>query len=218
MIFMNKKQDVLNKLVEFLDRNYSDAECTLKFSSPFQLLIATILSAQCTDERVNKVTQVLFDKCERPEHFLHISLEELMEVIKPTGFYRNKAKNIKKLTSILMEQFKGDVPADINELIKLPGVGRKTANVVLGNCFGIKGVVVDTHVQRILKRLGIVDKEDPEKIEYIIMQLIPDVNWTKWSHQMIAFGRDICKAKKPECMRCNLRSICVYYNNLDYMK
>jgi endonuclease-3 len=215
---MNKKQDVLNKLVELLDRNYSDAECTLKFSSPFQLLIATILSAQCTDERVNKVTQVLFDKCERPEHFLHISLEELMEVIKPTGFYRNKAKNIKKLTSILMEQFKGDVPADINELIKLPGVGRKTANVVLGNCFGIKGVVVDTHVQRILKRLGIVDKEDPEKIEYIIMQLIPDVNWTKWSHQMIAFGRDICKAKKPECMRCNLRSICVYYNNLDYMK
>lgn len=217
-MFMNKKQDVLNKLVEFLDRNYSDAGCTLKFSSPFQLLIATILSAQCTDERVNKVTQVLFDKCERPEHFLHISLEELMEVIKPTGFYRNKAKNIKKLTSILMEQFKGDVPADINELIKLPGVGRKTANVVLGNCFGIKGVVVDTHVQRILKRLGIVDKEDPEKIEYIIMQLIPDVNWTKWSHQMIAFGRDICKAKKPECMRCNLRSICVYYNNLDYMK
>ena len=113
-----------------------------------------------------------------------------------------------------MDQYKGNVPADINELIKLPGVGRKTANVVLGNCFGIKGVVVDTHVQRILRRLGVVDKEDPEKIEYTIMQLIPDVDWTKWSHQMIAFGRDKCKAKKPDCMRCNLRNICIYYNNL----
>ena len=214
MMFMNKKQDVLNILVEFLDKNYSDAGCTLKFGSPFQLLIATILSAQCTDEQVNKVTQVLFNRCERPEDFLHIPLEDLMEIIKPTGFYRNKAKNIKKLTSILMDQYKGNVPADINELIKLPGVGRKTANVVLGNCFGIKGVVVDTHVQRILRRLGVVDKEDPEKIEYTIMQLIPDVDWTKWSHQMIAFGRDKCKAKKPDCMRCNLRNICTYYNNL----
>jgi endonuclease-3 len=181
--------------------------------TPFQLLIATILSAQCTDERVNKVTNELFRKYSLPEDFLNISIDELMEQIKSTGFYRNKANNIKKLVNILVEKYNGEVPDNIDALVKLPGVGRKTANVVLGNCFGIKGVVVDTHVQRLVKRLNLVESEDPEKIEYEIMNLLPQVNWTKWSHQMIAFGRDICKAKKPECFRCNLRQYCRYFKS-----
>ena len=210
---MNNKEKITSSLVEFLDEHYYEAKCSLNYKTPFQLLIATILSAQCTDERVNKVTNELFHKFSRPENFLNVSIDELMNLIRPTGFYRNKANNIKKLVSILVEKYRGEVPCDIDELVKLPGVGRKTANVVLGNCFGIKGVVVDTHVQRIVKRLNLVDSEVPEKIEYEIMNLLPQVDWTKWSHQMIAFGRDLCKAKKPECFRCKLRQHCKYFKN-----
>lgn len=210
---MNNKEKIANNLVEFLDEHYYNAQCSLSYRTPFQLLIATILSAQCTDERVNKVTNELFRKYSLPEDFLNISIDELMEQIKSTGFYRNKANNIKKLVNILVEKYNGEVPDNIDALVKLPGVGRKTANVVLGNCFGIKGVVVDTHVQRLVKRLNLVESEDPEKIEYEIMNLLPQVNWTKWSHQMIAFGRDICKAKKPECFRCNLRQYCRYFKS-----
>lgn len=211
---IEKKKEVLNKLVEFLNEKYGNATCSLHYNTPFQLLIATILSAQCTDERVNKVTKELFNRCKTPEDFVELPLDELLKIIKPTGFYNNKAKNIKKLASILVEKYNGDVPKNIDELVKLPGVGRKTANVVLGNCFGIRGVVVDTHVQRIVKRLGIVDYDDPVKIEYTIMELLPHVDWTKWSHQMIAFGRDICKAKHPECTRCNLRHACNYFKKV----
>jgi endonuclease-3 len=207
----SKNDNVINKLINFLELHYKTARCSLNYSTPFQLLVATILSAQCTDERVNKVTSVLFKKYKEPRDFLNISLEELMTIIKPTGFYRNKAKNIKELSSILVEKYKGEVPSNIEDLVKLPGVGRKTANVVLGNCFGIRGVVVDTHVQRIVQRLGIVNTDKPEKIEFELMRLMPNVNWTKWSHQMIAFGRDVCKAKKPECFRCELRQDCSYY-------
>lgn len=210
---MNDNKYIADKLVEFLDEHYGEAKCSLNYKTPFQLLIATILSAQCTDERVNKVTNELFQKFSRPEDFLDASIDELMEIIKPTGFYRNKARNIKKLVNILVEKYKGEVPDNIDALVSLPGVGRKTANVVLGNCFGIKGVVVDTHVQRIVKRLNLVESENPEKIEYEIMNLLPHVDWTKWSHQMIAFGRNLCKAKKPECFRCNMRQYCRYFKN-----
>ena len=211
---IDKKKEILDKLVSFLNERYDDAKCTLNYTTPFQLLVATILSAQCTDERVNKVTKKLFSRVETPEQFVDLPLEELIEIIRPAGFYNNKSRNIKKLSSLLVEKYKGEVPKSIDELVKLPGVGRKTANVVLGNCFGIKGVVVDTHVQRIVKRLGIVNCDDPVKIEHAIMELLPQIDWTKWSHQMIAFGRDICKAKTPECAICNLRNGCNYFKKL----
>ncbi|MGA1863133.1 endonuclease III [Deferribacter thermophilus] len=209
---MINRKEIAEKFVKYLDENFANSKCSLNYENPFQLLIATILSAQCTDERVNKVTAALFKKYKNFEDFKNADLEEIMEDIRPTGFFRNKAKNIKKLSEVILERYKGVIPVDINELVKLPGIGRKTANVLLGNCFNTPGIVVDTHVKRISQRLGLTDNDNPDKIEQDLMEVIPKEKWTKWSHQVIDFGRKICSAKKPKCDICEMRDVCKFAN------
>ncbi|MDY6820837.1 MAG: endonuclease III [Deferribacterota bacterium] len=209
---MEDKVSIANKLIDFLNSKFPNAKCSLNYNNPFQLLVATILSARCTDERVNKVTEKIFKKYNSPQAFANAPLSELSEDIKPTGFYKNKSKNIKELSSIIVKKFSGQVPSAMDELLTLPGVGRKTANVVLGNCFSKPALVVDTHVKRVVKRLGIVNSDDPDKIEKELMNILGEKTvWTKWSHQVIAFGREICKARKPLCHKCPLQDYCKYY-------
>lgn len=199
------------KVLEFLDKKYPDASCSLEYKTPFELLVATILSAQCTDERVNKVTKQLFKRYNTPEDFANADLENLKQLVKPTGFFNNKAKNIKNMAITLVKDFNSKVPETMDKLIKLPGVGRKTANVILGNFYNPEGVVVDTHVKRITHRLGLTKNSDPEKIEKDLMNILPKDRWNIFSHQMILFGRDICSARKPECYICQLSEICDFY-------
>jgi endonuclease-3 len=180
----------------------------LYYKNPFELLAATILSAQCTDKQVNTVTKVLFEKLKTPKDFAKVSLETLEELVRPTGFFRNKAKSIKKCASMLVENYDSEVPSRLDELVKLPGVGRKTANVVLGAAFGIQGIVVDTHVGRISKRLGLTENKDPVKIEFDLMEIIPQKEWSDFSLQLIFFGRAVCKARKPACPTCPLYDLC----------
>jgi len=206
------RQERATTLTNFLKNKYSNAKCTLNYINPLELLIATILSAQCTDKRVNIVTRELFAKYKSIQDYAYADIDELMIDIKSTGFYRNKAANIKKLSLELMENRAGNIPEVIDDLIKLPGVGRKTANVVLGNCFDKPGVVVDTHVKRIVNRIGLVTSNDPVQIEFELMDLIHGTNWTMWSHQMIAFGREICMAKAPKCVSCYINKICYFYS------
>lgn len=205
---LNSKIDIVLK---FLDEKYPDAGCSLHYKNPFELLVATILSAQCTDERVNKVTEGLFLRYSTPEDFAGIDPEELKELIKPTGFFNNKAKNIKNMAIMLLGEFDSKVPDNIENLTKLPGVGRKTANVILGNFYTPQGVVVDTHVKRVTHRLGLTKNSDPEKIEKDLMDLLPKNRWNLFSHQMILFGRETCSARKPACERCFLNGICEFY-------
>jgi len=193
-----------------LDRLYPDAATSLKFSNPLELLISTILSAQCTDERVNLVTKQLFRKYQSVEDFAKADLETLEEDIRPTGFFRNKARNIKKCCQAILEQFGGEIPSNLDELVKLPGVGRKTANVVLGGAFGIPSVVVDTHVSRVSQRLGLTRNRDAEKIEFDLRKRVPQSRWTTFSHQLIQHGRKICTARKPKCLKCSLDKWCKY--------
>ena len=200
----------VKSILKILDELYPDAECSLVFHDPLQLLISTILSAQCTDERVNKVTPALFDKYRSAKAFAEAPLEELEQEVKSTGFYHNKALAIRETCKILDNQFAGKVPADLEALVKLPGIGRKTANVVLGNSFGIPGIVVDTHVGRVSARLGLTGEKDPDKIERNLMALIPKEKWIKFSHQLIQHGRRICIARKPKCSICPLRPHCIY--------
>src|SRR5207302_1415897 len=196
-------------IIEELRRLYPDAKCSLNFSNPLELLIATQLSAQCTDERVNMVTVDLFKKYRSVEDFATVSQEELEQDIKSTGFYRNKAKNVRAASQRIITAYGGEVPRTMEEILTLPGVARKTANVVLGNAFGIpSGVVVDTHVQRITNRLDLTRNEDPKKIEQDLMQVIPKDKWILFSHQIIWHGRRICQARKPKCLECNLESLC----------
>ena len=202
----------VQKILETLDRLYPDARCSLNFSNPLELLVATILSAQCTDERVNEVTKDLFRKYRSAEDYARVSQEELEKDIRPTGFYKNKAKSLRGCCKQLVEKFGGRVPADLDELVKLPGIGRKTANVVLGAAFGIPGIVVDTHVKRISRRLGFTAEKDPVKIEFDLMKIVPRERWTKFSHQMIYHGRAVCKARNPLCDECALREYCDYYS------
>jgi endonuclease-3 len=188
---------------------YPDAKCSLNFSSPFELLIATILSAQCTDERVNLVTPALFARYLNAAAFMAAPIEDVEQAIKSTGFYRNKARNIQGACRIIVEEFGGRVPSTIPELLRLPGVARKTANVVLGNAFGIvEGVVVDTHVGRISRRLGFTVKEDPAKVEADLMRLLPREAWLDFVHQAIWHGRAVCTAQKPRCPSCLLAPNC----------
>lgn len=195
--------------VDGLRETYGDAQCALTHSNPFELLVATILSAQCTDERVNLVTPALFARCPTPREMSRIPLSELEQLIQSTGFFRNKAKNLQACSLALVEQHAGDVPRDLESLVRLPGVGRKTANVVLGTAFGIPtGVVVDTHVQRITRRLGLSSETTPEKIELDLMGLLPKDEWINYSHRMIHHGRKICKARKPLCEPCPLATFC----------
>jgi endonuclease-3 len=192
-----------------LDEAYPEAICELKHGSPFELLIATILSAQCTDVRVNQVTETLFKKYRNPQAFAYATPSDLETEIRPTGFFRNKTKSIMRASKELVEKFHGEVPRDMNELLTLPGVARKTANVVLGTAYGIaSGVVVDTHVIRLTQRLDLTRNEDPKKIEQEMMEIIPKDRWIKFSHQLIWHGRRVCYARKPNCAQCNLESIC----------
>ena len=195
--------------LKILKKKYPDAHCALEFKNAFQLLIATILSAQCTDERVNIVTKQLFKKYKNPQQLADESVENIEEVIRSTGFYKNKAKNIKACCEILTQKYQGVVPQNMDQLVELPGVGRKTANVVLGNAYGIaSGVVVDTHVTRLSNRLGWVRTEDAVKIEHILNRLCPQQDWVMLSHYLIAHGRQTCKARNPQCQDCFLSKDC----------
>jgi endonuclease III len=192
-----------------LDEAYPAATCELKHENPFQLLISTILSAQCTDVRVNEVTQTLYKKYTSPESFAYANPSELEQEIRPTGFFRNKTKSIMGASKEIVEKFGGKVPRTMEEILTLPGVARKTGNVVLGTAYGIAaGVVVDTHVMRLSRRLDLTKHEDPKKIEQDLMHVIPQDKWIMFSHQLIWHGRRVCFARKPKCVDCNLESLC----------
>ena len=203
------KKERAKKICTALRRTYPNAHCELNFSNPLQLLIATILSAQCTDKRVNIVTAELFKKYRNAKDFAEAPLGEIEEAVKTTGFFRNKAKNIKACCAALVEKFDGEVPRTMDELHALAGVGRKTANVVLGNAFGINvGVVVDTHVTRLCNRLGLTKQADAVKLEQELMKLVPQKNWTLFSHWLIWHGRRRCDARKPDCANCEIQNLC----------
>ncbi len=204
------KEKVKN-ILKILDEHYPNVRVALNYTNPLELLIATILSAQCTDERVNQITPYLFKKYPTAKDYATADLKTLEEDIKPTGFYKNKAKHIKECCQVLVEKYHGQVPANLEILTKLPGIGRKTANVVLGNAFDIPGIVVDTHVRRVAKRLGLTKHQDALKIEKDLMQLIPKEKWTKFSLQLTWHGRRICKARNPQCNKCPLHKWCNEY-------
>lgn len=206
---MQKKQRV-TKIMEELDRLYPNAGCSLMYNDPLQLLIATQLAAQCTDERVNIVTKDLFKKYKNAKDFANADLKILEQEIRSTGFYRNKARNIIACCKKIVEQYKGEVPGSMEELLTLPGVGRKTANVVLGDVFNIPGIVVDTHAKRLSNRLGLTKEQDPTKIEFDLMKIIPKKSWTKFSHQLVFHGRAVCNARKPKCEECSIKPYCVF--------
>ncbi len=199
----------LQQIFAALDKLFPRAECALRHENAFQLLVATILSAQCTDERINKVTPELFRKCPAPPDYVALPQEDLEQVIRSTGFFHNKAKNIIGAATKIVQDFHGEVPRTMEELLSLPGVARKTANVVLGTAFGIaSGVVVDTHVFRIANRLKLTKEKTPEKVEQDLMKIVPQDRWISFAHQLIWFGRKICDARKPLCAECPLESLC----------
>jgi endonuclease-3 len=199
----------LRAILAKLDEAYPNVTCALEHRDAFQLLIATILSAQCTDVRVNEVTRTLFPKYPTPEAFAYANPAELEAAVRPTGFFRNKAKSIMAASKRIVEEFSGAVPRNMEDLLTLAGVARKTANVVLGTAFGIAaGVVVDTHVMRVSARLDLTQETDPRKIEQDLMRLLPKEKWILFSHQLIWHGRRVCIARKPRCMECNLERIC----------
>ena len=199
----------VSTILKKLDEAYPAAACELKHENPFQLLISTILSAQCTDERVNQVTKALFPKYPTPKLLAYANPRGLEKEIRPTGFFRNKAKSILGASKRIVEEFGGEVPRTMEEMLTLPGVARKTANVVLGSAFGIaSGIVVDTHVLRLSNRLDLTRNQDPKKIEQDLMQIIPLERWILFSHQLIWHGRRVCQARKPRCIECNLEPVC----------
>jgi endonuclease-3 len=195
-------------IYRILTKEYPDARCELDFNSPLELLIATVLSAQCTDVRVNAVTPVLFNRFPTLETLAAAKLSEVEEIIYSTGFFRSKAKNIKELANKILNDFGGEVPNDLAQLVTLPGVGRKTANVVLGNAFGIPGLTVDTHFGRLSRRFGWSTATDPVRVENDVAKLIPEKEWTLLSHKLIWHGRRICHSRKPECGICPLAKLC----------
>lgn len=204
-----KKEERIGLILEALDREYgTDFRCYLDHENAYQLLFSTIMSAQCTDARVNMVTKTLYKKYPTLEAFAEADLEELKRDIYQTGFYNNKAKNIIACARMLLERYGGEVPSDIDELTSLPGVGRKTANVIRGNIYGIPSIVVDTHVKRISRKLGITDTDDPVKAEFELMELLPEDHWILWNIDIITLGRTICRAQNPDCEACFLRELC----------
>ena len=206
---MNPSAAPASEVTARLKTEYPDARTELVWSNPLELLVATILSAQTTDAQVNRVTENLFSKYRTAEDYADSSLDELEENIRQTGFYRNKARSLRGMARALVEEHGGEVPSTMSELVALPGVGRKTANVVLGNAFGInEGIVVDTHVRRVSDRLGLTEGSDPAKIEQELMRLVPEGDWTIFSHLLILHGRRTCKARKPDCPNCILNDIC----------
>ena len=197
------------RIISKLKRAYPDAHCELHHSNPLQLLMATILSAQCTDERVNKVTPALFARCHTARDFAEIPSAELEGLIRTTGFFRSKAKSIRGCAAALVRDHGGEVPRTMEQLHKLPGVGRKTANVVLGNAFHLaEGIVVDTHVGRLSRRLGLTRQHDPVKVEQALVKIVPQPDWTLFSHLLIWHGRRRCSARKPDCTECEIRKLC----------
>lgn len=202
------RRDRLAVILDRLAAAYPDARVGLDFTTPFELLIATILSAQCTDERVNLVTKSLFAKYRSPDDYLRVPLEELEQDIHSTGFYRNKAKNIQACCKRLIEVFQGEVPVTLEELITLPGVGRKTANCVLSNCFDIPGITVDTHVTRIMNLLGMVNTTDAVAIEFELMKIVDTERWNAMNHLIITHGRRTCIARRPQCGTCPIADLC----------
>lgn len=203
------RQEQTDAVRKILSATYPDAHCELDFTNPLELVIATVLSAQCTDKRVNLTTPALFQRCRTAQDYASIAPEELEEIIRPTGFYRAKARNLRGLGAELVARHHGEVPADMEALRALPGVGRKTANVVLGNAFGKnEGIAVDTHVGRVSLRLGLTKQTDPLKTEADLMKLVPRPDWTMFSHWLIFHGRRRCFARSPDCPGCELRAIC----------
>jgi endonuclease-3 len=198
-------------ILEKLRRLYPDAKCGLDYGSPFELLIATILSAQCTDKRVNLITPALFARAPSPEKMLGLGPRGLAEAIKTCGLYQSKSKNILAACKILLEEFGGQVPRKMEDLIRLPGVGRKTANVVLSNAFAVPAIAVDTHVFRVSQRLGLAKGKTPHQIELQLMKAIPKRNWGEAHHLLIHHGRNLCRARNPLCERCPLQKQCLYY-------
>eukprot|EP01107_Rhizomastix_libera_P003460 TRINITY_DN16097_c0_g1_i1.p1 TRINITY_DN16097_c0_g1~~TRINITY_DN16097_c0_g1_i1.p1 ORF type:complete len:216 (-),score=-22.71 TRINITY_DN16097_c0_g1_i1:336-983(-) len=205
---IKSEKERMGKVIDTLSQLYPDVKIQLDFNNPFELLIATILSAQCTDARVNIVTKTLFEKYKEPVDYLAVVPEELESDIYTTGFYRAKAKNIRGACQKIIDTFNNKVPDNLKDLTSLPGVGRKTANVVLGHCFNIPGIVVDTHVIRISNKLGFVDTEDAVKIEYALMKLIPKDIWVTFTHYFINHGRKICVARRPKCHQCEIAALC----------
>lgn len=205
-----KKQII--EILDLLADQHPDAHCELVYSSAFELLVATILSAQCTDVRVNIVTEEMFKKYNQPQDFKDLSIGQIEDMIKTCGLYKSKAKKIKETSSILVDLYGGQVPDNLEDLVKLPGVGRKTAGVVLSNAFGIPAIAVDTHVFRVSNRIGIVKETTPEKTEFALMKAIPKDRWTHSHHLLIFHGRRVCKARKPECSNCSISHMCNYYS------
>ena len=204
----DKKKAAL-RIIELLEPEYPNAKTALNFRNPLEMLIATILSAQTTDKQVNIVTKNLFNKYQKPEDYANVDVSELEQDIRSTGFYRNKAKNLKKTGQLLVEKYNSQVPRTMEELVKLPGVARKTANIVLTNSYGIvEGIAVDTHVRRLSQRLGLTKNTNPDKIEKDLMNIIPKSDWEKITDLLIFHGRNICTARKPKCSICVLNKIC----------
>lgn len=196
------------RVLDALARTYPDAACALDFANPYQLLVATVLSAQCTDKRVNQVTPALFAAYPNPAALAAADEEAVIGLIRSTGFFRNKARNIIAACQAIVARHGGSVPGTLDELVKLPGVGRKTANVVLGNAFGVPGITVDTHLGRVCRRLGLTANDDPVKVEFDLMKIIPEAEWTAFSHRVIHHGRTLCAARKPDCAHCPLAPDC----------
>ena len=205
---LDKRTRVM-KIIELLEKEYPKAKTALHYTSPLEILVATMLSAQCTDKRVNIVTKSLFKKYRTAEDYANADLAELEEAVRSTGFYRNKAKNIKRSGRMLVEKFNSQVPRTMDELLELPGVARKTANIVLSNAYGIiEGVAVDTHVRRLSKRLGLTENKNPNKIEADLMLIVPKSHWKRINNLLIFHGRNVCMARKPKCNICSLNKIC----------
>lgn len=209
----SKNKERAKQIFEILDPLYTREKTALRHRSPFQLLIATILSAQCTDKQVNEVTRTLFKKYGKPEDYVAVPISDLEEDIRSTGFFRNKTKSIKGCCRGLIDLYAGEVPSTMEELIKLPGVGRKTANCVLGAAFGVPGVVVDTHVKRLCLRLGLTENKNPDKIEKDVQELFPKDRWRRFSDLLIYHGREVCTARKPDHGRCAISYLCPLNDN-----
>lgn len=206
-----KKSDA-KKFIEILEKTYPDATCSLDFKTPFQITVAVMLSAQCTDERVNKTTPALFERCKTIEDFANIDIHELEQIIHPCGFYKNKAKNIKECAKKVIENFNGEVPHTMEELLTLPGVGRKSANVILLEAFGIaEGIAVDTHAKRISNRIGLSSESDPEKIEQDLLKIFPKESLKNINHLLVWHGRNTCDSRKPHCDKCSVSQYCNFY-------
>jgi endonuclease III len=205
---LKKRKDRVKLIFEILDPLYTYEKTALAYRTPLELLIATILSAQCTDRQVNEVTKTLFKKYRKAEDYVRTPISELETDIRPTGFYKNKAKSLKGCCQALLDLYGGVVPSTMEELLKLPGVGRKTANCVLGAAFGVPGVVVDTHVKRLALRLGLTDHDNPDRIEMDVQKLLPEERWRRFSDILIYHGREICKARKPDHARCAIFNLC----------